>query len=70
LVSERWLRHLATAQIVATGDNVIGRGLPLVVVSQGSDGSFAGHYDTALALAEVGFVVAAARSVAQRPPSR
>ena len=42
LGSERWLRHLATVQMMATGDNVIGRGLPLVVISQGSGGSFAG----------------------------
>ena len=34
-------------------------GHPLVVMSHGSGGSFAGHYDTALALARAGFVVAA-----------
>jgi predicted dienelactone hydrolase len=33
--------------------------LPLIVISHGSGGSFEGHYDTALALAEAGFVVAA-----------
>jgi predicted dienelactone hydrolase len=46
-------------QTVATGGAVAGRGLPLVVVSHGTGGSFEGHYDTALALAEAGFVVAA-----------
>jgi predicted dienelactone hydrolase len=46
-------------QTVATGSAVAGRGLPLVVMSHGTGGSFEGHYDTALALAEAGFVVAA-----------
>ena len=46
-------------QTVATGGEVAGRGLPLIVVSHSTGGSFADHYDTALALAEAGFVVAA-----------
>jgi predicted dienelactone hydrolase len=46
-------------QAVAVGGEVAGRGLPLVVMSHGTGGSFEGHYDTALALAEAGFVVAA-----------
>jgi predicted dienelactone hydrolase len=46
-------------QTVAVGGEVTGRGLPLVVMSPGTRGSFQGHYDTALALAEAGFVVAA-----------
>jgi predicted dienelactone hydrolase len=46
-------------QTVATGAAVAERGLPLIVVSHGTGGSFEGHYDTALALAEAGFVVAA-----------
>src|ERR1700733_2520050 len=33
--------------------------LPLVVVSHGRTGSFAGHHDTAEALADAGFIVAA-----------
>jgi predicted dienelactone hydrolase len=45
-------------QSVATGAAVAGRGLPLVVMSHGTGGTFEGHYDTALALAEAGFVVA------------
>jgi predicted dienelactone hydrolase len=49
----------AYAQTVATGGEIAGRGLPLIVISHGSGGSFEGHYDTALALAEAGFVVAA-----------
>ena len=36
-----------------------GRNLPLVVISHGNGGNFAGHSDTALALARAGFVVAA-----------
>jgi predicted dienelactone hydrolase len=46
-------------QTVATDAAVAGRGLPVIVMSHGSGGSFEGHYDTALALAEAGFVVAA-----------
>lgn len=46
-------------QDVAEGAPVIGRNLPLVVMSHGSGGYFGGHYDTALALARAGFVVAA-----------
>jgi predicted dienelactone hydrolase len=45
-------------QTVAAGAPVTGRGLPLVVMSHGTGGTFEGHYDTALALAEAGFVVA------------
>ena len=46
-------------QTVADGGAVAGRDLPLIVMSHGTGGSFEGHYDTALALAEAGFVVAA-----------
>jgi predicted dienelactone hydrolase len=46
-------------QTVATGGAIDGHDLPLVVMSHGSGGSFEGHYDTALALADAGFVVAA-----------
>jgi predicted dienelactone hydrolase len=45
-------------QNVAAGARVAGRSLPLVVMSHGTGGTFEGHYDTALALAEAGFVVA------------
>ena len=38
---------------------VAGSGLPLVVISHGAGGWLGGHADTALALAEAGFVVAA-----------
>src|ERR1700759_2057443 len=38
---------------------VAGAGLPFIVMAHGTGGSFEGHYDTALALAESGFVVAA-----------
>ena len=46
-------------QRVAPDGPVQGRDLPLVVMSHGTGGDFAGHYDTALALAQAGFVVAA-----------
>jgi predicted dienelactone hydrolase len=46
-------------QTVAAGGEVTGNGLPLVVISHGTGGDFRGHYDTALALAEAGFVAAA-----------
>ena len=46
-------------QTVAEGTPVKGHGLPLVVLSHGGGGSYASHYDTALALAHAGFVVAA-----------
>ena len=46
-------------QTVAAGGAIAGRDLGLVVMSHGSGGSFEGHYDTALALAEAGFVIAA-----------
>jgi predicted dienelactone hydrolase len=49
----------AYSQTVAAGGEIAGRGLPLIVMSHGSGGSFEGHYDTALALVEAGFVVAA-----------
>src|SRR6202041_1717486 len=46
-------------QNVAQYGAVKGAALPLVVISHGTGGSAAGHYDTALALADAGFVVVA-----------
>ncbi len=46
-------------QIVATGGAIDGRSLPLILMSHGGGGWYGGHYDTALALARAGFVVAA-----------
>jgi len=46
-------------QTVAADGAISGSGLPLVVISHGSGGSAGSHFDTALALAEAGFVVAA-----------
>jgi predicted dienelactone hydrolase len=46
-------------QTVAVNGPVDGQMLPLVVISHGHAGSYAVHYDTALALADAGFVVAA-----------
>lgn len=47
------------AQTVATGAPPLGTHLPLVVISHGNGGFFAGHSDTAEALARAGFVAAA-----------
>jgi predicted dienelactone hydrolase len=46
-------------QTVASGAPVAGEHLPLVVMSHGTGGWYGEHYDTALALAHAGFVVAA-----------
>ncbi|HLZ74311.1 alpha/beta hydrolase family protein [Phenylobacterium sp.] len=46
-------------QSVATGAAPAGHGHPLVVISHGTGGANADHYDTARALAAAGFVVAA-----------
>lgn len=48
-----------TTMEVAADAAVQGTHLPLVVMSHGTGGSFLGHFDTALALADAGFVVAA-----------
>ena len=47
------------SQDLAPGAPVQGRNLPLIVISHGSGSSFTGHVDTAFALAQAGFVVAA-----------
>ncbi len=44
---------------IARGSAATGKGLPLVVISHGNGGSSLGHHDTAVALAQAGFVVAA-----------
>lgn len=49
----------AFVQRVASDAPVAGSGHPLVVISHGGGGTLAGHYDTAVALARAGFVVAA-----------
>lgn len=49
----------ALTQNVATGGSVAGSKLPLIVISHGTGGSFLSHYDSALALAQAGFIVAA-----------
>jgi predicted dienelactone hydrolase len=48
-----------TTMNVAVNGPLEGRALPLVVISHGTGGSFLGHFDTATALADAGFVVAA-----------
>lgn len=47
------------AQTVAAGAPLVCEHLPLIVMSHGNGGFFGGHADTAQALAEAGFVVAA-----------
>ena len=46
-------------QTVAPDAPIKGRALHLIVISHGNGGTKDGHYDTALALAKAGFVVAA-----------
>jgi predicted dienelactone hydrolase len=46
-------------QTVAPDGRLLGDRLPLIIISHGSGGWFGGHVDTALALAEAGYVVAA-----------
>lgn len=46
-------------QEVSVNGAIEGTDLPLILISHGTGGSFASHYDTALALAQAGFVVAA-----------
>lgn len=48
-----------TTMSVAANGPVQGQALPLVVMSHGTGGSLLGHFDTAIALADAGFVVAA-----------
>lgn len=45
---------------VAMNGAAIGDGLPLIIISHGNGGSLSSHSDTAVALAEAGFVVASA----------
>ncbi|MBV8536298.1 MAG: prolyl oligopeptidase family serine peptidase [Alphaproteobacteria bacterium] len=52
---------------VAENAPVSGDHLPLVVISHGTGGSDAGHSDTAIALAEAGFVVAAVTHTGDNP---
>ncbi len=46
-------------QTVSVGARVLGERLPLIVISHGTGGGSGSHYDTALALAQAGFVVVA-----------
>jgi predicted dienelactone hydrolase/intracellular septation protein A len=46
-------------QTVALDGAIAGSRLPLIVLSHGTGGSAEGHYDTALALAEAGFIAVA-----------
>ncbi len=46
-------------QEVAKDAPIVGSGLKLVMISHGQGGSFVGHFDTAIALADSGFVAAA-----------
>lgn len=68
LVIGIWYPSRAAPAPVAMGPNTLnvaldgpveGSALPLVVMSHGNGGSFLGHADTAIALADAGYVVAA-----------
>ncbi len=48
-----------TTMNVAINAPVTGKVLPMIVMSHGTGGSFLGHFDTAMALADAGFVVVA-----------
>lgn len=48
-----------TTMSVAINAPVNGKELPMIVVSHGTGGSYLGHFDTAIALADAGFVVVA-----------
>ena len=48
-----------TTMTVAFNAPVNGKAMPMVVMSHGTGGSFLGHFDTAIALADAGFVVVA-----------
>ena len=48
-----------TSMSVAVDGTVRGNSLPLVVMSHGTGGSFLSHFDTAMTLADAGFVVVA-----------
>ncbi len=63
-----WYPSQATVQPMVMGPTTMnvavngitqGKALPLVVISHGTGSSFLGHFDTAIALADAGFVVAA-----------
>ena len=49
----------AYTQTVAPDGRVAGERLPLIVISHGTGSTYQNHYDTAIALANAGFVVAA-----------
>jgi predicted dienelactone hydrolase len=48
-----------TTMTVASDAPVNGKALPMIVMSHGAGGSYLGHFDTAIALADAGFVVVA-----------
>ena len=48
-----------TTMTVAIDAPVNGKALPMIVMSHGAGGSYLGHFDTAIALADAGFVVVA-----------
>ena len=63
-----WYPSQATAKPVAMGPTTMtiaingpvnGKAMPMVVMSHGTGGSYLGHFDTAIALADAGFVVVA-----------
>ena len=68
LVIGIWYPSLAIAKPVSMGPTTMtvamnapvnGKALPMIVMSHGTGGSYLGHFDTAIALADAGFVVVA-----------
>ena len=53
-----------TTMSVASNAPVNGKALPMIVMSHGTGGSYLGHFDTAIALADAGFVVVAVNHTA------
>ncbi|MBW8832401.1 MAG: prolyl oligopeptidase family serine peptidase, partial [Burkholderiales bacterium] len=49
----------STTMTVAINAPVNGKALPMIVMSHGTGGSYLGHFDTAIALADAGFAVVA-----------
>ena len=68
LVLGIWYPSQTTAKLVSMGPTTMtvainapvnGKALPMIVMSHGTGGSYLGHFDTAIALADAGFVVVA-----------
>jgi predicted dienelactone hydrolase len=59
-----------TTMTVAVNAPLTGKALPMIVMSHGTGGSYLGHFDTAVALADAGFVVVAMNHTETTTPIR